>query len=578
MREKQQQGTTIRLAHCGNVASHRTTEREACPALAQRRQRGAPIHRPLRSNRHVAALLSSLWPGRGQLGEGARRSALLLAAPPLLLLGVIVIALLTKDRVSLLTTFLDPNVIAALLVAQVVLLLWRVLAVADAFRRGGGAIRERGAALTAVALVFVLVPSVYAAYLTEVTREAAVAVFSPAAAPYQPTAIVPVASDPDFAPLPSASADTGSPPPELGRFTVLLLGVDSGPGRGEALTDTMIVASLDPIAGAISMGSVPRDLVDLPLPDGRVFRQKINSLVTYANNNPGKFPGASSGEAVLAAGIGKLLGVKIDGWAQVNLPGFVKVIDSIGGVDVTVTRALCDARYNEYGFNGFAINPGRYHLDGQGALAYARIRKSYGESDFTRAARQGEIVIAARDRVVDGGFLNDPAGFIDAMGKLVETSLDPSVIAQYLPTAIGIHRDHMFRTVIQYPLVHGAMNDPRGSILVPRLDEIRALGKQSFPVAGTLPTGLDTIPENSDDTPKTKLPAVTCSAPAPATAPTKAPTPQPTVHATTAPTPKVTTPPATEPPATEPPPTEAPATAKPGGGGKTPAPSAAPPS
>ena len=51
------------------------------------------------------------------------------------------------------------------------------------------------------------------------------------------------------------------------------------------------------------MVSVPRDLVDLPLPDGRVFRPKVNGLVAYANANPGKFPGATSGQAVLAAGL-----------------------------------------------------------------------------------------------------------------------------------------------------------------------------------------------------------------------------------------------------------------------------------
>src|SRR5690349_10827605 len=85
-------------------------------------------------------------------------------------------------------------------------------------------------------------------------------------------------------------------------------------------------------------------------------------------------------------------------------------------------------------------------------LAYARIRHSAGESDFTRAARQGEIVVAARDQVVKGGFLNDPAGFIESIGELLQTSLDPSVIGQYLPDAIGITRDHIYRAVIQYPL------------------------------------------------------------------------------------------------------------------------------
>ena len=146
------------------------------------------------------------------------------------------------------------------------------------------------------------------------------------------------------------------------------------------------------------------------------------------------------------------------------------------------------------------------------------------------------------------------------MGKLAETSVDPSVIGQYLPAAIQIHRDHMYRAVIQYPMVHGAANDPRGSILVPRLKEIRALGEQAFPVAGTLPTGLDTIPEDTDDPTKTKLPPVTCHAPPATQKPTPRPTIRPSTDPSSGPTAAPTEPPATEPPApTEPPPTEEPA-------------------
>jgi hypothetical protein len=69
--------------------------------------------------------------------------------------------------------------------------------------------------------------------------------------------------DDDFGTDPQPSTQP-SEPPTLGRFTVLLLGVESRPNRAEALTDTMIVASLDPISGAVSMVSVPRDLVDAP--------------------------------------------------------------------------------------------------------------------------------------------------------------------------------------------------------------------------------------------------------------------------------------------------------------------------
>jgi polyisoprenyl-teichoic acid--peptidoglycan teichoic acid transferase len=490
-----------------------------------------------------------LWPGLGQLAVGARRTGALLALPPLILLGLIVAALVSPDRMSRLALVLDPNVISAILVAEGVLVLWRLVAVADAFRRGKGRAGERGAALTAVALVFVLVPSAYAGYLTYVAHESATEVLT-AEQPYQPQPVQPDPSDQDFGALPTESA-APLPTPQLGRFTMLLIGMDSGPNRGEALTDTMIVASLDPLAGVVSMVSVPRDMVDVPLPDGRTFRPKLNSLVSYVHLYPSKFKGAASGEAVLAAALGELLNVHIDAWAEVNLPGFVRVVDSIGGVDVTVRNALCDPRYNEYGFHGFAINAGNYHLDGQAALAYARIRKSYGESDFTRAARQGEIVVAARDRIMHGGFLSDPAGFIAAMGKLVKTSLDAETLSKYIAFA-SIKRDHIYRDVITYPLVHGASNDPRGSVLIPRMSLIRDLAARAFPPAGTLPKGMETIPENDDGKVKTKLPAVSCYEPQPTPKPTpKPPTPGPT-HAPTAPPP--TAPPPTIEPTPEPPP------------------------
>jgi LCP family protein required for cell wall assembly len=308
----------------------------------------------------------------------------------------------------------------------------------------------------------------------------------------------------------------------------------------------MIVASLDPVSHTVSMVSVPRDLVDAPLPDGRTFSRKINELVSYANRNPSKFPGAASGQAVLASSLGLLLNVQIDGWAQVNLPGFVKVIDAIGGIDVTVRDALCDYRYREYGFpNGFAITPGRYHMNGITALAYSRIRHSSGESDFTRAARQGEIVVAARDRLVQGGLLNDPAQLIEALGELVQTSIDPATVGVYLPDVIGIHRDHIYRAVIQYPLVHGNPGDPRGSVLVPRLDLISDLASRAFPAAGTLPEGLETIPEDSDDPTKTKLPRLFCSAPPPT------PSPPPSAGPSTDPSFEPTSEPTAPPPPTD---------------------------
>ena len=86
-------------------------------------------------------------------------------------------------------------------------------------------------------------------------------------------------------------------------MTVLLLGMDSGIDRNTALTDTMIVASLDPVLKTVSMVSVPRDMVDVPLARGGVFHPKVNGLVSYVRWHPDQFPGyRGSGQAVLARG------------------------------------------------------------------------------------------------------------------------------------------------------------------------------------------------------------------------------------------------------------------------------------
>ena len=480
----------------------------------------------------------------------------MLAIPPLALVALAIAAIVAPDGLGRLAHLLDPAVIAGLLIIEIALLAWRIVAVADGFLRGRGRFRARAAVLSAIGVVLVLVPSVYAAYLTEVAREAASTVFSAVEAPYRPKFIAPPRDRDEQGLLPPPVVFVPTPPAvELGRFTVLLIGVDSGVGRNTFGTDTMIVASLDPVAHAVSMVSVPRDTVDLPLPGGGVYHGKINSLVAYVRTHPGQFPGAPSGEAVLAATLGQLLGIPVDGWAEVNLPGFVRVVNALGGIDVYVRDGFCDAGYNEYGIDGFAITPGRYHFDGNEALGYARIRHAAGENDFTRAGRQQELIVAARDRVVGGGFLRDPAEFIDAMGHLVKTSIAPSAIAQYVDTASKISRDHVYREVIQHPLVRGTLEAIRGAIQIPDLAGIHALGVQAFPQAGTLPVGLDTIPTDPGGKTRSSLPKATCVAPAPTPIPTPEPTNGPAPTATPAPTP----------------------TDKPGGGGPpTPAPTASP--
>ena len=203
---------------------------------------------------------------------------------------------------------------------------------------------------------------------------------------------------------------------------------------------------------------------------------------SYARNHPKQFPGSNGkGFDVLMDALGTLLKEPIQYYAKVNLGGFVKVVNTLGGVNVNVARSFCDSHYSEYGYeNGFSITAGRHHLNGLQALAYARVRKPAGESDFTRAARQQEVVTGIRDAVVRGGFLNDPVGLLKAIGSTVETNVPRKKLPDLADAAANIDRKGTYRAVITHPLVRGAY-DSRGSIQNPDIGDIRALAGKIFP-------------------------------------------------------------------------------------------------
>ncbi len=106
--------------------------------------------------------------------------------------------------------------------------------------------------------------------------------------------------------------------------------------------------------------------------------------------------------------------------------GFIHMVDAVGGVDITVAKAIDDPGYDGFGADGrgWSITAGKHHLDGVDALAYARSRKSAGESDFTRAGRQQQIILALKNAATDGGsvFWELP-GLLGAVGDSIRTDL-----------------------------------------------------------------------------------------------------------------------------------------------------------
>jgi LCP family protein required for cell wall assembly len=234
---------------------------------------------------------------------------------------------------------------------------------------------------------------------------------------------------------------------------------------------------------------VPRDLVDTPLGNGDVFGPKLNSLLGYADRNPDAFP--QGGMRALEDAVGALLDIPIHYYAKLDFGGFITMVDAVGGVDVTVAKGFDDPGYDGFGFDsrGYSITAGDHHLDGANALAYARSRKGAGESDFTRAARQQQILVAMRDQVSSGGsLLFELPSLLDAVGRTIRSDVPVHQLPELAAILDEVDRTDMVSVVIRFPLVH-PVTTHYGASQAADLPAIRSMAAGLFSRPGTPPTG-----------------------------------------------------------------------------------------
>jgi len=218
--------------------------------------------------------------------------------------------------------------------------------------------------------------------------------------------------------VPPTAAPTPEPVPDPlvdGRLDLLLVGADAGPGRWSLRTDTMIVLSVDVASGEAALFSIPRNMVNVPLPKEtqgafgcKCYPALLNSLYVYASAHPGQFPGNDSvrGLRAVQLAIGTLIGRKLDGMVLVKLQGFVKLVNAIGGIDINVPRAIYDSHYPlENGTGDVVVNirAGKQHMNGHKALMYARSR--HQDSDYGRMDRQQTVLAAVAKRLLKGDLL-----------------------------------------------------------------------------------------------------------------------------------------------------------------------------
>lgn len=191
-------------------------------------------------------------------------------------------------------------------------------------------------------------------------------------------------------------------------FYMLLLGVDKSEGRAEEWgdstanfrADTIILARVDAPAQKVTLVSIPRDTyVDM----GSHGKDKINAAYSYG------------GAAYMVEVVSEFAGVDISAYAEIDFEQFTSIVDTIGGIEVTLPVDVVDEDYA-----GINLSAGTHQLDGATALALVRTRHaydSYGGGDFYRAANQRAVIAAIVKKILQ----QDPVTMASTVSKLADS-------------------------------------------------------------------------------------------------------------------------------------------------------------
>jgi len=253
-------------------------------------------------------------------------------------------------------------------------------------------------------------------------------------------------------------------PDPLRPYSILLLGYGGGKHDGGLLTDSMIVARIEPRASLVTLISIPRDLwVPIPITatDNKYF--KINAAYAIGSddykypNKIAEFKGPAGGGQLSKSVVSKVVGFDIDYFVSLDFSGFVKLIDLLGGVNVPVAKTFNDDMYpieNDVVDNcgktdeeikaltatmsgeklekQFSCRYEHLHFDkglqlmtGETALKFARSRHSIEDGgDFNRANRQKVLIEAVKNQVVNINFIPKIIPSIKNLSYNLKTDID----------------------------------------------------------------------------------------------------------------------------------------------------------
>jgi LCP family protein required for cell wall assembly len=270
------------------------------------------------------------------------------------------------------------------------------------------------------------------------------------------------AAEPSPTPTPSPEP-TASASPTLDaellerRWTVLFAGTDLNAGREEAdhqvSTDALMLVSLAEDQSRLSLVSLPRDTVDVPLPDGETWDRKVNAIYL------------AEGIDTLVDAMELLFDVPIDAYVVLDMDDFTRLVDAVDGVEVSPDEPLRDPIVR------LDLEAGPQEIDAATANGYVRSRV---DQDYGRMARQQEVLLGIVERLVDPEADVDVRMLADSLESL-ETDLPLDDLPTLLELARRATEAEVQQLLIEPPLItfEGDRGDGRGYILEPDVEAIR---------------------------------------------------------------------------------------------------------
>ena len=248
---------------------------------------------------------------------------------------------------------------------------------------------------------------------------------------------------------------------------ILLLGLDSTWDLSSQNTDVILVVVINKDTKQVSMLSVPRDLW-VYIPGYGWSRINVAHKIGHRTGYPGGGPG------LLAEVLRINLGIPaIDHWARIDFTGFARVVDVVGGVQMTVACPI-NLRYKPPTSDEeeeMVLQPGVYQMDGATALRYVRTRR--GTSDFDRARRQHQFLKSMWNQFKSPDIILKIPELWSALSDSFETDLNLGDVLSLAPVALDLRPQNIRSLYIGANQIESWVNSDGWQVLLPLPDRIQ---------------------------------------------------------------------------------------------------------